>query len=103
MDRYLIISADCHAGLPSEQYRDWLDPEHRGAFDEHAARRRAMIAQLIAADEDFATRWEEENAEGLRGAWDAARRFSVPPAPAAEVPLNQVALALGAKARRRVP
>src|SRR5439155_9652144 len=40
----------------------------------HAARRRAMIAQLIAADEDFATRWEEENAEGLRGAWDAARR-----------------------------
>src|SRR5207302_670872 len=74
MDRYLIISADCHAGLPSEQYRDWLDPEHRGPFDEHLARRRAMIAQLIAADEDFATRWEEENAEGLRGAWDASRR-----------------------------
>ena len=26
MSRYLVISADCHAGLPNEQYRDWLDP-----------------------------------------------------------------------------
>ena len=33
MSRYLVISADCHAGLPNEQYRDWLDPEYRDAFD----------------------------------------------------------------------
>ena len=25
---------DCHAGLPNEQYRDWLDPEYRDAFDD---------------------------------------------------------------------
>jgi predicted TIM-barrel fold metal-dependent hydrolase len=73
-ERYLVISADCHAGLPSEQYRDWLDPEFRPAFDDHLAERRAMISQLMAGDEDFARRWEEENAEGLQGAWDAGRR-----------------------------
>ena len=34
MDRYLVISSDCHAGLPPEQYRSYLDPEHRAAFDQ---------------------------------------------------------------------
>ena len=27
MGRYLVISSDCHAGLPNEQYRGWLDPD----------------------------------------------------------------------------
>ena len=27
MDRYLVISSDCHAGLPPERYRDYLDPQ----------------------------------------------------------------------------
>ena len=30
--RYLVISSDCHGGLPNEQYREWLDPEYREAF-----------------------------------------------------------------------
>ena len=33
-DPYLVISADCHAGLPNEEYREWLDPEFREPFDE---------------------------------------------------------------------
>ena len=33
MDRYLVISSDCHAGLPPERYRDYLDPQYREAFD----------------------------------------------------------------------
>ena len=33
MDRYLVVSSDCHAGLPPEQYRDYLDPQYRDAFD----------------------------------------------------------------------
>jgi predicted TIM-barrel fold metal-dependent hydrolase len=74
VDRYLIISADCHAGLPSEQYRDWIEPKHREAFDAYLAHRRSMLAQLMAGDEDFAKKWEQENEDGLRGAWDAARR-----------------------------
>ena len=30
MNHYLVISSDCHAGLPNEQYREWLDPELPG-------------------------------------------------------------------------
>ena len=33
MDRHLVISSDCHAGLPPERYRDYLDPAHREVFD----------------------------------------------------------------------
>ena len=32
-DRYTIISADCHAGGSHEQYREYLDPQYRDAFD----------------------------------------------------------------------
>ena len=35
MDRYVVISADGHAGPPSSVYRDYLDPEFRERFDEH--------------------------------------------------------------------
>src|SRR5207249_3642760 len=75
--RYLVISSDCHAGLPNEQYREWLDPEHRPAFDEFLAQRAAIETELAKAglrNEDFAEEWERENAEGLRGGWDASRR-----------------------------
>ena len=33
MDPYLIISADCHAELPTERYREYLDPEFREEFE----------------------------------------------------------------------
>ncbi len=33
MDRYLVVSSDCHAGLPPEQYRNYLDPKYRDAFE----------------------------------------------------------------------
>ena len=33
MDRYLVISSDCHAGLPPERYREYLDPQYRPIFD----------------------------------------------------------------------
>ena len=33
MDRYLVISSDCHAGLPPEQYRDYVDPDLREIVD----------------------------------------------------------------------
>lgn len=75
-DRYLVISSDCHAGLPNEQYREWLDPEFRDAFDASLAER-ARLMELAARgilNEEFAEEWERENEEGLRGGWDAARR-----------------------------
>ena len=77
MSRYLVISSDCHAGLPNDQYREWLDPQHRAAFDEAQAAR-AVLEQEAAdrglRNEAFAEEWERENEEGLRGGWDAARR-----------------------------
>ena len=33
MDRFLVISSDCHAGLLPEAYREYLDPQYREAFD----------------------------------------------------------------------
>jgi len=75
-DRYLVISSDCHAGLPNVQYREWLDPQYREPFDEAlAARERLMdLAARNILNEEFAQEWERENEEGLRGGWDAERR-----------------------------
>src|SRR3954452_13498588 len=74
--RYLVISSDCHAGLPNEQYREWLDPELREVFDNSLADRARMIAlaQRGILNEDFAEEWHHDNEEGLRGGWDASRR-----------------------------
>jgi hypothetical protein len=75
-ERYLVISADTHAGLPGPEYREWLDPEHRERFDRFLEER-ARAAEMAKAgflNEEFAKAWQEENEEGLRGGWDAARR-----------------------------
>ncbi len=44
MDRYLVISSDCHAGLPGEQYREYLDPQYREAFDQAYPIQKAALA-----------------------------------------------------------
>ncbi|MFC9461664.1 amidohydrolase, partial [Streptomyces sp. NPDC056983] len=40
-DPYLIISSDCHAGLPTEEYRPYLDSRFHRAFDEFLGERGA--------------------------------------------------------------
>lgn len=77
MTRYMVISADCHAGLPNQQYRDWLEPKYHQAFDDEQAARAVLEEELRARgmrNEEFAEQWQRENEEGLRGGWDAARR-----------------------------
>ena len=77
MTRYMVISSDCHAGLPNQQYRDWLEPKHHRAFDEEQAARALIEEELRARgmrNEEFAEAWQRENEEGLRGGWDASRR-----------------------------
>jgi predicted TIM-barrel fold metal-dependent hydrolase len=32
-ERYLLLSADCHAGASLDAYREYLDPEWRGEYD----------------------------------------------------------------------
>jgi predicted TIM-barrel fold metal-dependent hydrolase len=35
MDRVLIVSSDCHGGIPREEYRQFLDPKYRADFDDY--------------------------------------------------------------------
>ncbi len=79
MDRYLVISSDCHAGLPPERYRDYLDPQYREEFDRQHAARMAMLQQagerLEMAQES--AQWAEGKGPGLAGAWDHDTRINV--------------------------
>ena len=35
MPRYLVISADCHAGLPAPLYRPYLEKKYQEDFDRY--------------------------------------------------------------------
>jgi predicted TIM-barrel fold metal-dependent hydrolase len=75
--RYLVISSDCHAGLPNEQYREYLDPKYGEAFDAFMAERSVRAAEMDKRglrNDEFAEDWYADNEEGLRGGWDAATR-----------------------------
>ncbi|WP_415954302.1 amidohydrolase family protein [Streptomyces sp. KLOTTS4A1] len=77
-DPYLIISSDCHAGLPTEEYRPYLDSRFHPQFDEFLAgrdRRREEMTRLGVRNEAFADKWFHDNEEGLRGGWDVAQRL----------------------------
>ena len=73
-DRYLIISADAHAGLPCESYRPYLDRAYHDAFDGYLAEREANRDELLKTNYEYIMGWETENQEGLRGAYDAQQR-----------------------------
>ncbi|MGW7577164.1 amidohydrolase family protein [Streptomyces sp. NPDC054765] len=75
---YLIISSDCHAGLPTEGYRPYLDARFHRAFDEFLGQRdarRAEATRLGIRNDAFAERWFRDHEEGLRGGWDPAQRI----------------------------
>src|SRR3954464_12540327 len=76
-DVYTVISADAHAGLPTEQYRDYLEKKYWPQFDEFLSERGARVEEIHrmgTSSEEFAKKWFEENEEGLEGGWDAERR-----------------------------
>src|SRR5262249_55232163 len=84
MDRYLLISADCHAGPRAEDARGYVDPRHRAAFDAWLADGAAMLrrraehtGEAVYGEEalgDFAA--EEKVAHGgIEGAWHSKRRL----------------------------
>jgi predicted TIM-barrel fold metal-dependent hydrolase len=72
--RYVIISADAHAGLPCEDYRPYLDERYYPAFDEFLAERQANRDLQMKLNYDYITHWETDHEEGLRGAYDAEQR-----------------------------
>jgi predicted TIM-barrel fold metal-dependent hydrolase len=79
MDRFLVVSSDCHAGLPPEQYRGYLDPQYREMFDV------ALPIQISEMDrmsrmfliDDINRQWRAEVGEALTGAWDHDQRLRV--------------------------
>ncbi len=73
-ERYTIISADAHAGLPCEAYRPYLDAAYHRQFDEYLAERQANRDQALQMNYDYIMGWETDNEEGLRGAWDIEQR-----------------------------
>ena len=73
-DRYTIISADAHAGLPCEEYRPYLAPRYFEAFDTYLTERHAQRDQQMKLNYDYITSWETTHEEGLRGAYDAEQR-----------------------------
>ncbi|MFO1536419.1 MAG: amidohydrolase family protein [Actinomycetota bacterium] len=76
-DPYFIVAADSHAGLPTEQYREFLASKYHDAFDDFLGERAALLEEVTRMgirDEAYAKKWFEDNDEGLAGGWDAIKR-----------------------------
>jgi predicted TIM-barrel fold metal-dependent hydrolase len=78
-DRYLVISSDCHAGLPPERYRDYVDPKYREIFDaalpiQLEETRKAAKKFLI---DEINAEWRKGRERALSGAWDHDERVKV--------------------------
>ena len=79
MERFLVVSSDCHAGLPIAQYREYLDPQYREMMDA------ALPIELDLADKasqsflikDINEQWRKGNERGLEGAWEYENRIEV--------------------------
>ncbi|HKE71965.1 MAG TPA: amidohydrolase family protein [Acidimicrobiales bacterium] len=74
MGNYLVISADGHAGPPSDVYRDYLDPAFREAFDAHQAE--VQAGRMV--NTDFVAEWDEETGDAeMKAGYDPAVRDAV--------------------------
>jgi predicted TIM-barrel fold metal-dependent hydrolase len=79
MERYLVISSDGHAGPHAADYRDYVDPQFRDAFDI------ALPIQIKMTEEaserflvaDINREWRKGRDYELSGAWDAEARDKV--------------------------
>jgi predicted TIM-barrel fold metal-dependent hydrolase len=74
-----VISSDCHAGLPPERYRDYLDAKYHAAFDQalpiQIEMTKAAEKQFLVAD--INAEWRRGREEMLSGAWDHDARIRV--------------------------
>lgn len=71
-DRYIVISADTHAGGSHQQYREFLDPKYRDDFDAWRERYRNPFkdlkdTKLRTRNWDGELRDEQMNADGVVG------------------------------------
>ncbi len=57
-DKYTIVSADGHAGLPCEEYRQYLDTKYHAAFDDFLRERTTRREQALQMNYDYIMGWE---------------------------------------------
>ena len=79
MDRYTVVSSDCHAGLPPEQYRSYLDHKYRETFDQVLPIQKEMTDKFerVFLLKDINEQWRAGVEAQLAGAWDHERRVEV--------------------------
>jgi predicted TIM-barrel fold metal-dependent hydrolase len=79
MDRVVVVSSDCHAGLPPERYRDYVSQKYRETFDLALPIQldevRAMSKKFLVAD--INEEWRKGRDDALSGAWDHDQRTRV--------------------------
>lgn len=78
-DRHLVISSDCHAGLPAAKYREYMDPKYRDMFDIALPIQAEMtdMAEKVFLLKDVNDEWRSGIQEHLCGAWDYEKRIEV--------------------------
>lgn len=68
---YILITADTHAGGSHEQYREYLDPKYRAAFDAWRGGYRNPSRKHYGARKlrnwDFEVRTKDQNSQGVVG------------------------------------
>ena len=79
MDRHIVVSSDCHAGLLPGGYREYLDPQHREAFDVALARQVSLQDELEKhfLVKEINEQWRKGHEYLLTGAWDHGARIEV--------------------------
>jgi predicted TIM-barrel fold metal-dependent hydrolase len=76
-ERYLLVSADGHAGPPASSYRAHLEPRYRERFDAHQAELEALREMTRTTDEGFAARFRADTGDGgLQAAYDSDVRLA---------------------------
>jgi predicted TIM-barrel fold metal-dependent hydrolase len=84
-DRYLLISADCHAGPLPDVMRSYVDPGFRDVFDAWQADEAGLLArraehtgEAIYGEEALGDFGGEDAVAhgGMDGAWDSKRRLA---------------------------
>jgi predicted TIM-barrel fold metal-dependent hydrolase len=82
MQRYTVISADCHAGATDSQggFTEYVDPAYADRLREHTAEKRRLFNESMAKLFDPEFMAEQDNTDaaqggGRSGAYDADRRI----------------------------
>jgi predicted TIM-barrel fold metal-dependent hydrolase len=75
MGNYVIVSSDCHAGPPADQYRGYMDPGYRERYDEFLAGLARMddarAAHVNNAQAMFREKFLAKTGDGgNRASWD---------------------------------